>query len=455
MNSSRCIPFLRPYQVLDLQRPVRLALVVLAVLSVLAAPAAAQEPTPEPPVYVVQPGDTLFRIAERFGTTVEAIVAANDLADPSLIHVGQRLIIPTETPERVPTPEPSPNSRVHPVRPGDTLPSLAFRYGTTVRRLREGNDLNRLGLLWPGQVLRIPSPSVPHPGVSAFPKVWTSPAPVMQGRTMLVEVQGQGRLELNGTLLGRELRFVEEGERYWALVGVDALTPLGDYPLALRMTELDSGDLLTMQETFTVAEGGFTTYNVVVPADRQSLLDPELARAEREKVNAVFAGVSGDRQWAGAFGLPLSGELRVTAPFGQRRSYNSGPVSSYHTGHDYGADEGTPVLAPITGTVALAEPLQVRGQAVILDHGLGVFTGFWHLSRIDVVAGQVVGRGEVIGLTGNTGLSTGPHLHWEMRVLGMPVDPLQWTEQEFPTPLRELEAPSPTPEPLIPDNIGQ
>jgi murein DD-endopeptidase MepM/ murein hydrolase activator NlpD len=223
-----------------------------------------------------------------------------------------------------------------------------------------------------------------------------------------------------------------ENARYWALVGIDALTPPGGYPLALWATDLDSGDRLAMQETFTVTEGTYATYNVVVPTDRQALLDPGLSEAERRKVNAVFAGVSEEQLWQGIFGPPLAGELRTTAAFGQRRSYNSGPVSSYHAGHDYGADTGVEVLAPITGTVALAEPLQVRGNAVIIDHGWGVFTGFWHLSQIDVAEGQVVGKGQVIGLVGDTGLSTGPHLHWEMRVWGVPVDPLQWTEQVLP-----------------------
>jgi murein DD-endopeptidase MepM/ murein hydrolase activator NlpD len=164
--------------------------------------------------------------------------------------------------------------------------------------------------------------------------------------------------------------------------------------------------------------------------------------------------VRAEQLWSGTFGLPLAGEIRVTAPFGQRRSYNGGPVASYHAGQDLGADKGVPVLAPITGTVVLAEPLNVRGRAVILDHGLGVFTGFWHLSQIDVTVGQAVGRGEVVGLVGNSGLSTGPHLHWEMRVLGVPVDPFQWTRVVFPSPSpsseRESpapEAPAPTPEP--------
>jgi murein DD-endopeptidase MepM/ murein hydrolase activator NlpD len=95
----------------------------------------------------------------------------------------------------------------------------------------------------------------------------------------------------------------------------------------------------------------------------------------------------------------------------------------------------------MTGTVALAEPLQVRGNAVILDHGLGVLTGFWHLSQIDVSPGEQVAKGQVVGLVGNTGLSTGPHLHWEMRVLSVPVDPLQWTADEFPPAVIRPQSP--------------
>jgi murein DD-endopeptidase MepM/ murein hydrolase activator NlpD len=407
-------------------------LLALLLLSLLAATVSAQEPTPEPQVYVVQPGDTLYRIAERFGTTVQAIVAANDIANPSLINVGQKLIIPTAEAEVVPSQTVVPNRRVHPVLLGETLPSLAFRYRSTVWTLREVNELDRLELLLPGQELTIPLPSVVISDTPGFPAVLADPAPVAQGQTMLVEVQSPASLELQASFLGQDLAFFEGDDRFWALVGVDALTPAGTYPLTLVVTETETGDRLTMRETFTVTKGSFTTYNVAVPADRQNLLDPTLSQAEARKVNAIFAGRSDQQLWEGAFDNPLAGELRVTAAFGQRRSYNGGPVTSYHTGQDLGADEGVPIYATAAGRVVLAEPLQVRGRAVILDHGLGVFTGFWHLSEIDVTVGQMVEQGEVIGLVGNTGLSTGPHLHWEMQVRGVPVNPFQWTERAFP-----------------------
>ena len=412
-------------------RPAQLVL-ILAVLLWPLSPAAAQEPTPEVPVYVVQAGDTLFTIAQRFETTVEAIVTANDIADPSLIRVGQKLVIPTVRPELVPPAAPEVNTRIHPVHSGDTLPALAFHYGTTVWALRERNDLDRLGLLWPGQELEVPPPTALHDGAATYPAISARPVPVVQGETMLVRVAARRDLDLRGWFLGQDLDFVGADGDYWALVGIDALTQPGAYPVALQAVEAGSGDQISVQETFTVTKGSYGTYNVVVPASRQNLLDPTLSQTEREKVDAVFAGESDEKLWSGTFGLPLPGELRITAPFGQRRSYSGGPVASYHSGLDYGADAGVAVFAPMTGTVVLAEPLQVRGNAVIIDHGLGVFTAFWHLSQIDVAVGQQVGKAYVIGLVGNTGLSTGPHLHWEMQVHSVPVNPLQWTRRSFP-----------------------
>lgn len=394
---------------------------------------AAQEPTPGPPVYIVQAGDTLFDIAERFGTTVDALVAANDIVDPSLIQVGQRLVIPTAEPQLVPPAEAPPESRVHPVRPGDTLPGLAFRYGTTASALRQANaDLDPRGLLWLGQELIVPPVTVPHAGVPSMPAVSAQPVPLIQGQTVVIEVAGSGELAVSGWFLGQELLFAGSEGSYWALVGIDALTAPGEYPVILQVVEEATGDYLNLHDSFQVTKGVFTRYNIVVPPGRTELLDPELSVAEREKVNAILAVRSETPMWRGTFGLPLSGDLRVTAPFGQRRSYNGGPVSGYHAGQDLGADTGTPVMAPMTGTVALAEALQVRGNAVIIDHGLGVFTGFWHLSRIDVTVGEVVTPGQVIGLVGDTGLSTGPHLHWEMRVRDVAVDPMQWTVITFP-----------------------
>ncbi len=386
--------------------------------------------------YVVRPGDTLYAIAQAHGTTVEAIVAANDITDPAQIAAGQKLIIPVAQAAAVPAalPPPAPNRRVHPVRPGETLPSLAFRYGTTILALRELNGLGRLGLLAAGQELVIPPPAAPAIEDRRFPAVSIRPSPIVQGQTIFVGVESDASLKLSGSFLDQPLAFIRDRERYWALFGVGALTSPGVYPLDLVAVEAATGDQITIRETLTVTAGSFPTYNIVVPANRQNLLDPTLSRAEREKVEQVFAQVSPWRLFSAPFGYPLTGELLPTSPFGQRRSYSGGPVSSYHSGQDFAAATGVPVYAPAAGVVALAETLQVRGNAIILDHGWGVFSGFWHLSQIDVTVGQQVDRGDLIGLVGNTGLSTGAHLHWEIQVRSVPVDPFQWTKESFSEP---------------------
>mgnify|MGYP000855231580 CR=1 FL=1 len=132
--------------------------------------------------------------------------------------------------------------------------------------------------------------------------------------------------------------------------------------------------------------------------------------------------------WNGRFNWPL--EAAVTSAFGTRRNY-AGRFLSYHAGIDLRGATGEPVYAPADGVVVAAETLQVRGNTVIVDHGAGVISGFFHLSAMGVTPGQVVAAGEQIGLVGATGLVTGSHLHWEVRVGGIAVEPREWVESDF------------------------
>ena len=128
--------------------------------------------------------------------------------------------------------------------------------------------------------------------------------------------------------------------------------------------------------------------------------------------------------------MPHDGVLN--SPFGARRSYNGGPARSHHSGVDLDGDGGEPIRPSADGIVVLAEQLQVRGNTIIIDHGWGVYSLYAHLSKIQVQPGERVARGDTIGLLGSTGLATGPHLHWEIRVNGTPVDPIAWCERQVP-----------------------
>lgn len=124
--------------------------------------------------------------------------------------------------------------------------------------------------------------------------------------------------------------------------------------------------------------------------------------------------------WTGHFIIPVSGP--ITSPFGYRY-HPILHVYKLHTGIDIGAPWGSPVHAAASGVVVHASWLGAYGNGIIIDHGNGLATLYGHLSRLDVVVGQAVGQGEVIGAVGSTGLSTGPHLHFEARKYGTPIPP--------------------------------
>ena len=134
---------------------------------------------------------------------------------------------------------------------------------------------------------------------------------------------------------------------------------------------------------------------------------------------------SPSRQWNLPLAPPLGPLMSISADYGDRRSYG-GSVNGYHSGIDYRAWTGHPVMAPADGVVVMSEALEMRGNAVLIDHGWGLVTGYWHLSRALVQVGDTVSRGQVFAEVGNTGLSTGSHLHWEVWVNGVSVDGKQF-----------------------------
>ncbi len=121
-------------------------------------------------------------------------------------------------------------------------------------------------------------------------------------------------------------------------------------------------------------------------------------------------------------------EVSFTTRFGGQRSYNGSPPAGHHGGTDIGADTGTPVAATNTGRVVLARQLRLRGNMVIIDHGGGLFSGYAHMSSFAVAEGQLVQQGDIIGYVGTTGLSTGPHLHWEISTNGVLLDAVRFLD---------------------------
>ena len=129
--------------------------------------------------------------------------------------------------------------------------------------------------------------------------------------------------------------------------------------------------------------------------------------------------------WKKDFILPL--KSKITSPFGTKRIYN-GSLKSYHSGTDFKAIKNTKILAANAGKVVISQNRFYAGNSIVLDHGHGIYTGYYHLSTLDKKVGELVKRGEVLGLSGSTGRVTGPHLHFSAKVHGITVDPLQLLE---------------------------
>jgi murein DD-endopeptidase MepM/ murein hydrolase activator NlpD len=259
----------------------------------------------------------------------------------------------------------------------------------------------------------------------------SSPEPT-QGSLLLAELRSARTLkEIKGEWAGKEVPFwgEERGAKapflvYRALLGVDLEEPAGKGDFAV-VGVTPSGESVSCHATLTVKAGHFATESLHVE-EQFVQPDPEQlkrAQAEQERLREIFGRVTPERLWRGKFRVPLNG-VTTGKNFGKRRILNGQPGSP-HGGVDLAAATGTPVHAAQSGRVVLAEELYFPGNTVVVDHGLGIYTLYGHLSEISVKVGEEVESGAPIGKAGSTGRVSGPHLHWGLTVNRARVDPLQ------------------------------
>jgi len=317
------------------------------------------------------------------------------------------------------------------VRPGDTLYGIALAHGTTVAAIQRLNGLAGTNLRV-GQVLQLPERGVLAPTLAR--QTVTSPSGsyrfslpnrVGPGDPATVRVVSPSAERPVITWGGEHLAVVRFG-REWVAVGREIL---GTAPKSVTVTVTLAGEATSA----TVDLARVPAQSPITLALRADVV-AELNDENRAREAAVLAKAYARRTapaWTQPFMLPL--QSATVSAFGSARRYRPGGPVNYHYGEDMPAASGTPVRATNDGTVVISGTFYgIRGGLVGIDHGAAIVSLYFHLSRFNSWVGQKVKRGQVIGYVGSTGISTGPHLHWEMRVLGEATDPMQWVGKLWP-----------------------
>jgi murein DD-endopeptidase MepM/ murein hydrolase activator NlpD len=231
------------------------------------------------------------------------------------------------------------------------------------------------------------------------------------------------------TFDGKPQRIIQGADDVRSIVPIPLSTAPGSYPLVVSVTD-EFG--ITHTDTRSIAVGPLSQKVALIHLPPKVLATdtPEAWAQEQQALDAAFAQGAPKPEWQAPFEIPVKGV--ESAGFGSARRYVPGGPVSYHTGIDLAVPEGTPIHAANDGTVVMARKLPISGNIVAIDHGDGVFSLYFHQSKILVHDGEQVKRGQVIGLVGSTGLSTGPHLHWQMDVDGVPTNPLAWVGRRYP-----------------------
>ena len=288
-----------------------------------------------------------------------------------------------------------------------------------------------------GEVLPEEPPELPYrlvsPGLSQdgfYPGVSVSQYEPYQGGALLVSATNA--LSGYAEVFGRTYLLSPGPEGLAGFVGFGVLDPPGPAELLVHLNDtlnqpLNYGYALTIRKT------NWTFDDIIIPPPDPNAPPPPddepPLKDEQPRLNEIYSGIS-QRRWDLPWILPLTlgGDVAISGYFGEERSFNGGPRGGHHGGTDIGAPAGTEIHATNNGIVVLAERTLNRGNLVVLDHGSGIFSCYGHQSALRVTVGDQVSRGDILGLVGSTGLSTGPHLHWEMAVGGVLVDGLRWLD---------------------------
>lgn len=369
----------------------------------------------QPATHTVQAGDTWTALALRYGVSVDELQAANPHFNKARQPtIGREIALPENAVERSGTVIRTDGAGVLEVAALHGLPVWEVARLNSLESPYRPTFYRPLLLPGDGTIRDLP------PGMTALelssPMASPGQALGLRGTTTRV---GE---TITANLDGLPVSIFSVDNRFAGIVGTGAFYRGGEPELTIQV-----GDAPTWVQPWAFAEREWE-YQELTLTGQAAEIDQQARDEERARLRKIWTAVTPQPLWSTQFETPLNDVLGITANYGARRSYNGGPYLTYHEGVDFSAYGGTPVYAPAAGTVVLAEPLYVRGGTVIIDHGIGLYSGYYHLSAVHATAGQTVQPGDLLGEVGTTGLSTGNHLHWDLLVNGIWVDAAAWQQ---------------------------
>jgi len=463
-----------------------LLFIIVLIINLSTVTVVSSQDNNENPIYIVQPGENLTSIALKFNVAVQDLININSILNPDLITAGMELVIPGLD---------GINGYLitRPVGYGETLRSILRHYQLDIEQFIRLNSITSPSEIYIGSTLILPqssgnddrknqmilgekdsifsasitknmnpwifnrinltnSPfSVPgdalftiseinNESVTAFSdnitKIEISPLPLIQGHTVIVYIYAKLPVELNGSIDDNPITFFFDSENgfYYALHGIHAMADPGLVPIHISGI-FENSETFNSEQWVLLTSGGFSQEEISV---EQTTIDLNSIEQENAAIQNIVSDISTQKYWQEKFRFPVDGSLNdntigFTSYFGSRRSYNNGQFSSFHGGLDFEVLlMSFNIYAPAPGVVVFAGPMNIRGNTTFIDHGQGVYSGYAHQNTFLVNVGDKVETGQLIGEIGNTGRVTGPHLHWDIWVNGIQVDPFDWIEIQYP-----------------------
>ncbi len=253
---------------------------------------------------------------------------------------------------------------------------------------------------------------------SAEPRFWLSSATVRQSDAILLRGENLREGEVTVTVpYPYEPQVHREGAEISCILPFNFMREAGEYAVTVSFAGRD------YELPYTVTETDYEVQHLVVSASTVSSTVGSNTAGEEiaAKLYSLYAPYTDEIYWSDLFIQPCEGS--ITTEYGIKRYTNDATTPSRHAGIDIACAEGTPVAASNTGTVLFAGDLQMTGYTVLIEHGQGVHTVYFHMSGLNCAAGDTVTRGDTIGYVGSTGFATGPHLHFEMMVGSVALSP--------------------------------